>query len=272
MKITYWGVRGTIATPGPQTVRYGGNTSCVAVEVGDTVLVLDTGSGVRLLGAELMGRGKRIVIMQSHQHYDHIGGLPYFAPLYDSNQDVFVVGVDRIDGGVWYATDIMDGVHFPKRFVELPCRIKRVRFPDIDWMQLTGCDFKVELIPVHHPGGAHGFRLSHAGRTFVHIPDNELGANSEVDSVVLSRSEGAAVLSHDAQWLNDDLPEKEGWGHSVIDAVCELARRARVGKLVLFHHDPSRSDDELERLNVAMSSRYDTFEVLMAREGLRLDV
>lgn len=270
MRITYWGVRGTIATPGSTTVRYGGNTSCVSVEIDNTVLVLDTGTGARQLGNHLFGTGKRIVIAFSHRHFDHISGFPYFSPIHDPEQTVMVTGVKKPNGDLWYPTEMLDGTYFPKRFNEIASHVDLIDHRAFDWV--GEFNFNFETFPVCHPGGAVGFRITAGDSVFVHVPDNELGCSQSVDARLESECRGATVLSHDAQYSIDEMTEKTGWGHSAFRRTCNLARRADVGRLVLFHHDPSRTDDELDAIGSRLSLDYAPLDCVMAYEGLVLQI
>lgn len=268
IEVTYWGVRGTIATPGIDTIRYGGNTACVSVEAEDAIVVLDSGTGARNLGEEVLGRGKRIVLAFSHRHFDHISGFPYFAPLFDPDQEVVIVGIDRVGAPVWYPTELLDGAFFPMLSRDMPCRLRLEDPRGFDWWSETGLN--IERFPVNHPGGASGFRIGIGDSAFVHVPDNELGEDEQIDRDLENWCRGATILSHDAQFLLEDLPEKSGWGHSTMQQTCELAARAGVTELVLFHHDPARTDDELDRLNELLSASYPGLVCTTAYEGLTL--
>lgn len=270
MLITYWGVRGTIATPGSSTIRYGGNTSCVSVEIGDSVIVLDAGTGARKLGAELLGRGKRIIMCFSHRHFDHISGFPYFAPLHDPNQDMIVGGVRRPDGSIWYPTEMLDGAFFPKHYNELPSRSELVDLDAYDWIGEFGVEF--EQFSVCHPGGAVGFRIRCGNEVFVHVPDNELGRSAEIDDRVESICRSATILSHDSQYTDGEMTAKAGWGHSTARQTCELAQRAGVNEVVLFHHDPTRTDDELDTMSAELNQTFAPLNCQMAYEGLVLEI
>jgi len=248
MQITCWGVRGSLPAPDPKNNRYGGNTSCVSVETEERILILDAGTGIRSLGRELVGSMKPIYVVLTHVHSDHVEGFPFFKPLYEAGRPIHVV--DHVyDDTRWSLLNTFDGFHFPLEPSDIPARVQRVEAEAIPFLRESG--FALSRRPVNHPGGAYGYRLSLNGETVVHIPDNEIDPPG--DTVVsfdelVAFCAGADVLVHDAQYTRDDLPEKSGWGHSILRNVCRLAREADVGHLVLFHHDPDRTDDALDAM------------------------
>lgn len=269
MLIQYWGVRGSVAVPGPATVRYGGNTSCVSVDVGDTVLVIDTGTGAIPLGKYLLGSSKRVVMVFSHLHLDHIRGFPMFAPLYDKACAVTLVGYELGDRE-WFPTDMLDGVHFPRHFLNIPCSIAKT--PSSLLAGVLGEQYTVSRLPVSHPGGAFALKVEGEEGTFVHAPDSELVPGTRLYAELLAFSRDAAVLSHDGQYDESEYKEKAGWGHSSWQRACGLALEASVGQLVLVHHDPDRDDNALDEFQVQSAQMMDPVECTVAYEGLRIDL
>ncbi len=272
MIVTFWGVRGTLATPGAQTVRYGGNTTCVSVEVDGKVLVLDAGTGIRGLGKAL-GGGKEIFILLTHLHTDHLCGFPMFDPLFEEACTVHLLDYHR-EGQAWSLLNLLDGVHFPLRPDDLCCALHRVSDDATAYLARHG--FDVRAMAVNHPGGALGYRIEHRGRAFVFIPDNELEAahpTASFDALAAFCRE-ADVLCHDAQYRDDELPRRQGWGHSRVRRACDLAVAADVGRLLLFHHDPDRSDAALDDLQEAARAYLAPHGIpcAAAYEGLRLDL
>ncbi|HET7586362.1 MAG TPA: MBL fold metallo-hydrolase [Gemmatimonadaceae bacterium] len=277
LAVRFWGVRGSVPSPGAHTVRYGGNTPCVEVRTprGD-VLVLDAGTGIRALGNALVrDAGDAPVsahLFVSHTHWDHIQGLPFFAPLYRAG--------DRIT--VWSAPTL--GVPVERALREqmssgvFPVPFERVR-AQIEFRELGDAPADVggvclRATRVRHPGGAVGFRVDGGGArgtALVYIPDNELDAGAPVDAppgwrdALLSFARDAAVLIHDATYDGDDYPAHAGWGHSRAQDAVHLAIEAGVRRLVLFHHLPDRGDDDVDRL-------LDASRTLAAREGSALEV
>lgn len=273
MIVRYWGVRGSMPSPGHSTARYGGNTACVSVESGDDVLILDAGTGIRELGKALKGTEKRIFLTLSHLHYDHILGFPLFAPLFEDGRVVHLIGYPGADT-TWTPLELMDGVYWPVRPQDLRSDVRIVG--EDGYAMLAKSGLSVDRIAVNHPGGALGFRVRHSSGTFVHITDNELHPPHEpaasFDQVV-NFCDGVDVLSHDAQYLDREMPMKEGWGHSLASTACRLAIEAQARSLVLFHHDPDRTDDALDALGERSHKELAPhgIDVRVAFEGLVLD-
>lgn len=247
MKIRFWGVRGSTPVPGPQTVRYGGNTTCVSVRVGENVIVLDAGTGIRPLGNVLVGTAASITLMFTHLHTDHIAGFPFFAPLFEPDRRINLVAYN---GGAdtWSPLALMDGLHFPLSPAEVPASCNTLHTSAEEALEEQGVELSRLL--VNHPGGAWGYRLQHDGRSFVFIPDNELTDPSPTTDMetIAAFCRGADVLCHDAQYVASERDARRGWGHSVVEDVCALARMAEVKHLMLFHHDPSRTDADLDHI------------------------
>ena len=285
MRVTFWGVRGSVPTPGPRTVRYGGNTSAIEVRVADgTSILLDGGTGVRELGRFHIAQPTMPTfhLVVTHVHWDHLLGVPFFAPLYRPGTRVVFhpAGGDR---SILYGPEqLFDGRRFPLRLHQLPAEIERAKVETpleartIGSARLTG-------IRLNHPGGATGYRIDDAdGSSMVLYTDNELppGSRHVVPPIVMRELEdfarGASLLVHDAQYLQEDLPLKLGWGHSIVPSVLELGRAAEVHTLALYHHDPDRDDDQLDAIAVASehwwTDKVGAGAVIVAREGLSLDV
>lgn len=273
MQIKFWGVRGSIASPGPETASVGGNTSCVEVRCGSQRFILDAGTGVRKLGDAMLADGPvRATLLLSHLHWDHIQGLPFFVPAYVPSTRIEVVGSTH---GVGTLRDTlanqMAAPNFPVRLEDLGAEItyREVR----PGQAFDVGDAKVQVAKLNHPGGVLAYRIDHAGRSVVYATDTEHYAC--VDPTLRSLAEGADVLIYDSQYTPDEYSgargrSKVGWGHSTYVAGAALAREAGVGTYVLFHHDPMRNDaavEELERLT------RDLFpSSIAAREGLVLGV
>ena len=248
MKLTLWGTRGTFPVPGPETVRYGGDTSCLSLEAEDRVLVIDAGTGIRRLGDYLRGDGRDIYVLLTHLHSDHVMGFPYFLPLYEEDRRVFVFGYP-LGGGGWSPFELLDGVHFPLRIDALPCRWVRVGRDPMAFLRGEG--FDLSTTGVNHPGGANGYRIEGPDRSFVYIPDNEIHSEHEHTTDLGALAEfcrDADYLAHDAQFTAHEMETRSGWGHSTPGQAAELAAAAGVGHLLMVHHDPERSDDALDVL------------------------
>jgi phosphoribosyl 1,2-cyclic phosphodiesterase len=273
MIITYWGVRGSLPVPGPATLRYGGNTACVSIEVGNRVLVIDAGSGIYPLGNALAGTGREFYLLFTHPHADHLQGLPFFLPLYLRDERVHFIDYHH-NGRSFCPSDLFDEVHVPMSqsamLAQWDCHT------DEEFRFLAQAGFDVRSIVLNHPGGSLGYRVSDGRHSMVHITDNELQSDNGTTSfdTFAEFCHGVDVLSHDAQWTRDEMRGKEGWGHSSIEDVCELAVRAAVRRLILFHHDPSRTDDEIDRLQDYARSLLQPHRIPCdaAMEGMKLEL
>jgi phosphoribosyl 1,2-cyclic phosphodiesterase len=276
MEVTFYGVRGSVPAPGPNTVRYGGNTSCVEVRLSDdSTLVLDAGTGMRALGSALLKRGhaKTVHLLLSHTHWDHVLGLPFFAPLYRSDTHLFVYPLAN-DAQELFQRNIFNDIHFPVSVDDIPARLELARPEKAEWRIGSAI---VRRIALNHPGGAQGFRIDDDdGTSVTYLTDNELNADNAKTSIEqLARfSDGVDLLIHDSQYLAEDMPAKLGWGHSVVTEVLRLGILAEPKQLALFHHDPERSDSALDLIGETsqsfIKSEGKATQVLVASEGLAL--
>lgn len=273
MRIRFWGTRGSIPTPGPSTVRYGGNTACIEVRAASgALLVLDAGTGLRELGSALVRSGEVITeveLLLSHLHWDHIQGIPFFKPAFDANTRIHVRGPRQASPIRTLLGVGMDDPFFPVDLDGLPASFN---FEDLhaDGAFAIG-PFTVHTALVSHPAPTLAYRIETDGASLVYATDTE-DAFSGKDNPVIELARGADTLIHDAQYLAEDY--KPGWGHSTVDAAIEVAERAGVRRLLLTHHDPDRSDEALDRIgNQARAARRTHgLEILVAREGEELSI
>ena len=252
MDVTFHGVRGSVPTPGPTTLRYGGNSVAVSVYLADgTLLLLDAGTGLREFGKVLESRDAPPTaahLLLSHLHFDHILGLPFFAPMYRSSFELSVhpVVADRAPGADPRRA-IFDGIHTPMALEALPARTDLVHHEEAVW---TIGSARIKRIDLNHPGGSQGFRIDDAdGSSLTYLTDNELqppGVPRSTPEEQAKFASGTGLLITDAQLLPSDIPEKRGWGHSTIPEALQLGRAAQPLCQVLFHHDPDRSDADLD--------------------------
>jgi phosphoribosyl 1,2-cyclic phosphodiesterase len=273
MHIKFWGVRGSIASPGPDTAGVGGNTSCVEVRCGETRLVLDAGTGVRRLGDALRGQGPvAATVLLSHVHWDHIQGLPFFVPAYLPSTRLQIVGSG---GGTSTLAGVLAGQMtapmFPVRLDELGAdlRFREVRSGDT----FSVGEARVRAVRLNHPGGVLAYRIDHGGRSVVYATDTEHYAC--VDPALRALAEGADLLIYDSQYTPEEYRgdggrSRVGWGHSTYVAGAELARAAGVGRYVLFHHDPQRTDAGVADLEQRARELFPSS--VAAREGMEIGV
>ncbi len=251
MRVTFYGVRGSVPAPGPTTARYGGNTSCVEVQLADgTTLVLDAGTGLRKLGGTLLEsqRHSKVHLLLSHTHWDHVLGLPFFGPLWRKDAEILVYPLPT-DAQERFQRTIFDDIHFPVSVNDIPANVEFAKPQSEPWQVGSAT---VQRVRLNHPGNAQGFRIDDAdGSSIAYLTDNELlrGNAGEAALDALARfADSADLLIHDSQYLETDMPAKYGWGHSVVDDVLRLGMKAEARTVVLFHHDPDRSDDDLDAI------------------------
>jgi len=247
-----WGTRGSIPTPGPHTVRYGGNTTCFEVQHDGTRLIFDAGSGIRPLGNDLVETGPNAIhIMLTHFHWDHIQGFPFFAPLYDPEDTIKVVGPRQKDIDVQNLfAGQMGPIYFPVPYSVVSATMEFEHLNDGDY-SING--FDMQVIRVKHPSFVIGYRIEVAGRVICFIPDNELDASEfevgpNFDARLRDFVRDADLLVHDSMYTEGEYPHRRGWGHSTFTQSVRLAEECGAKRLLFFHHDPTRSDEELDRI------------------------
>ena len=271
---TCWGTRGSIPTPGPSTLRYGGNTSCLEVQAGGRRYVFDAGTGIRALSRRLAGDGPvEAEIFLTHFHWDHIQGFPFCIQLYDADTRVRVHGPPQEGADV---ASVLAGMMAPAYFpVPLDALAAEVEFADVDSRPWTDGTVEVAALAVCHPGYTCGYRLRSGGAALAYVPDNELGqATPELYRQMVDLCAGVDLLVHDAMYRDDEYTRYRGWGHSSVGDAVRLAQDAGARRLLLFHHSPERSDDELDgiigNLRRERADRGCSLQVDAAAEGVAL--
>jgi len=263
LSVRFLGVRGSIAVPG---MAAGGNTSCVEVTAGDTRIILDAGTGLRTLGNERMAAGiTHATILLSHLHWDHVAGLQFFTPVYVPGFTTEILsgpnGVMPHDAAI---RSLFKAPFFPVEFDKLGGAVTTRELAENDRFQVG--NITVTMARLNHPDPVYGYRLEHAGQSIVYATDTEHFA--QVDPTLAKLAAGADMLIYDSQYTPEEYPAKIGWGHSTYRAGAELARAAGVGQLVLFHHDPGRTDAQLAALEARAAAELPG--TVAAREGVTL--
>ena len=265
--VRFWGVRGSIACPGPDTARYGGNTPCVELRCGERLVVLDAGSGLRPLGRAL-AKGPPPVeldLLLSHCHVDHLIGLPFFQPAFEPASTLRLwAGHLRPEN---HLADILAQLMVPPLLPITPSTF-RARMDYRDFLAGATLDLgdgiMVTTAPLNHPGGATGYRVTHRGASVAYVTDHEHVPGGP-SAALLDLVRGADLMIYDSTFTPAEYPARTGWGHSTWEAGAALAEQGGVGRFALFHHDPARDDDALDALaNAAAARRPGTFA---AREG-----
>ncbi len=275
MNVTFFGVRGSCPCSSDQYCRYGGNTSCVLVEVdGEPPLIIDLGTGLRALGEYLGTAGAsgghplRANALLSHLHYDHVLGLPFFRPLQDPDSTMDVYGPAQEAGPlVGVLAAMVKPPFFPIHLAEFEGDLRFHELHGTEDLQLGSIGVNVRAIP--HVGTTLGFRVEAGGRSLAYLSDHQAPADRHsVDHSVLELCADADLVLHDAQYTDTEFAARSDWGHSTVDYAVHVAIESRARQLALFHYDPSHHDDDLDAMLLhARSSAAGRVEVIAAAEG-----
>jgi phosphoribosyl 1,2-cyclic phosphodiesterase len=278
MLARFWGCRGSLPTPGPETVRYGGNTSCLEVELDEgSSLVLDAGTGICPLGAELARRKqRRILLLLTHLHLDHVEGLRFFAPMWDKQVEIDIWGPrSPLQSLARRLARAFSPPLFPIDVSDVPARVRYHDAPREPWM-IGGAT--VSAATVLHPGPTLGYRIEHEETVIAYLPDHEpvLGGELAGRSVDWlsggSLANGADLLIHDGQYSAAEYETRVGWGHSSIDDATSYARAVGAKRLALFHHDPGHEDDRLDAHAEHVQAIGEDVSPVLAREGMTIEI
>lgn len=275
MQITFWGVRGSIPTPGPDTVEIGGNTSCVEVRAGKSLLVFDGGTGLRLLGKKLVKEMPIVAhIFFSHVHWDHIQGFPFFDPAFVKGNTIHLYGGNNVSRTLEETlAGQMDHPSFPVHLTDMGAKMTFNDLAEGQVLQID--DVKISTGRGNHPNGVWLYRIDHAGKSIVYATDTE--HYKEVDAALVKLAQGVDVLIYDSQYTPEEYTgtagtggPKVGWGHSTFEEAVKLATAAKAKKLVLFHHDPLQNDAQVRAKEKRAQGIFKNS--LAAYEGLVIDV
>ncbi len=273
MIVRFWGVRGSLPSPGPNTLHFGGNTSCVEVRCGEQLLILDGGTGLRGLGERLRQEGvHRGIFLFSHVHWDHIQGFPFFVPAYDPQGSFEILGGDALVGS------LEEALHRQMRPPNFPVRLREMgagfTFGSIHAEEhLVRGDVKIQVLRLRHPDPSFGYRIQWRGSTLVYATDTE-HPDDGVDGHLAEFARDVDLLIYDAQFTPEEYEgavdgrPRRGWGHSTAQEGARLALKGRVRQLILFHHDPTHDDEKIR--SIEREARAIFPNSLAAYEGLAL--
>ena len=267
LAVKFWGVRGSIACPSPEHVVYGGNTSCLEIFAGDQRIILDAGTGIRLLGQEFIRDGvKKGTLLLTHSHWDHINGFPFFAPMFMPSYEfgIYAGHLHNAGGIENVLSSQMANPLFPVPLEALQAKLRFVDFRAGEKLDQGG-GVKILTMPLNHPNGATGYRIEHGGKSICYVTDTE-HVIGKPDQNVLKLIDGADLVIYDSTYTDAEFPAKIGWGHSTWEEGVRLAKMANVGQLVIFHHDPDHNDDFMANLERTARKVWDG--AIVAREQM----
>lgn len=267
-RIRFWGVRGSIACPTSQHIRYGGNTSCLQVEVDDAHVILDAGTGIRTLGSLYMkNKYQQAHLLLTHTHWDHINGFPFFVPAYVPTFKLHIMAGHLKGHSIREVLSAqMDNPMFPVPLEAMRADLTLEDFKAGDSFQI-GKELKVRTALLNHPNGATGYRLEYRGNVVCYVSDTE-HVPGKMDENILGLIEGADVVIYDSTYTEEEFPSKIGWGHSTWNEGVKLCRAAGAKSLAIFHHDPEHDDAFMD--DIAAQAKAAWSETFVAKEGMEI--
>ena len=267
MKVKFWGVRGSIPTPGIDFVKYGGNTSCVEIEINDNIIIFDMGSGIVKLGNYIIEKNiKDFDILMSHFHYDHTCGLPFFLPAYNK-QFNFSIRSGKVTNRKKTVDVLKKQISSPSFPIGIDKFLAKIKYYDFDIEKefLIKEKIKVKTLPLNHPDGATGYRIEHNGKSVCYITDHEHNIEKKNEKLI-NFVKDANVLIYDSTYDDSVFKDFLGWGHSTWQEAVRLANECKIENLFIFHHNPENCDkvlDEIQKKCSMINKKY-----LVAREGM----
>lgn len=277
MQVTFYGVRGSIPSPGAEFVRYGGNTACVHVTLSDgTDIILDAGTGIRALGNQLINKTSPIHLLLTHNHWDHIQGFPFFAPIYQPQREINIYPGQTDPAEHDQILRQMQGTVFPVPASALTSSINLcVQANDVHSWTIGSAS--IHRLRLNHPGKGSAYLITDNGSKLAYITDNELYPPYKKDTDFLSFvrfAQDADLVIHDAQYMRSDMPAKSGWGHSIAEEAAKLGMACNAKRLALYSHDPERTDDDIDAMVdyccQYLSAAESELDLFAAAEGLSL--
>jgi phosphoribosyl 1,2-cyclic phosphodiesterase len=273
MYVRFWGTRGSIAVPGKDTIKYGGNTPCIEIRCGKEIFILDAGTGIRKLGYELLKENPRhINILFSHFHWDHVQGIPFFSPILNKEYSISLIGEAKPNHTLEQLfTAQLRFPYFPLPLKELGAKIDFHEITNND--RIEEGDVTITTARLNHPGGCTGYRIEYGGKSLVYATDTE--HSTCMDTTLLKLSSNADVLIYDCNFTDDEYSgkigsPKTGWGHSTWTQGVKVAKAAKVKKFILFHHDPSHDDKFMDKLEKQAQKEFK--ESYAAFEGMEINL
>ncbi len=268
MEITFWGTRGTLPAPGPQFSQAGGNTNCTELTIGEHTIVFDAGTGVRELGSQLAAErpNQKVHLLLTHAHYDHVEGVPFFAPFFIPGTQVKVCCGD-LDGSNSTEDTVLDLMRRPYFPVGPSVFTADVEYVDLKANETfkIGDEIEVITLPLNHPGGATGYRINYSGKSFACVTDTE-HVVGEHDQSIVDFIQDVDAFFYDCSLTDEEYPDFAGYGHSTYEEGLRLQKLANAGMLIAFHHMPFRTDEELNKIEADML-KSDNPANMIAREG-----
>lgn len=269
-EVTFWGTRGTLPVSGVQFEQTGGNTNCIEITCNDHTIIIDAGTGIRELGSKLISTtpNQNIHLFLTHAHYDHVEGIPFFAPFFmeEKKINIHCGELDGISDTKNLISELMKRPFFPVGPEVFVANTTYITLEDHASFSI-GKDIKITTCPLNHPGGSTAYRIDFAGKSFACVTDTE-HTPGKPDENILKLIDGIDAFSYDCSLLDQELSDFEGYGHSTYEEGIRLARQAKAGKVLASHHMPFRTDAELQDIENRMKKEFDGFQIAM--ESLKI--